>query len=388
MWRKFTFTIRQWLKLILQRMVLPIVYWFYRRQEVNQNIVVFADSHHDEIPYSMQLLYKAMLAQTNFTVIDFFYDFSKQGVFSLFKKILYFMKLYANARYVVICDYFLPVSSCKKREETTVIQLWHSGGLLKKFAYDSLEDLPRGTPQNIFANYDMVTVSAPICIPVLASAMRLPENRFILTGISRTDCYYDQEYIGFCKEQLYQLYPQANGKKVILWAPTFRGNAGNPQLCGLNEVQVLQEALPGNYLLLIKVHPHLDVKEQISNCTLPTEQLLPVTDLLITDYSSILFDYILLERPFILFAPDFDRYIQRRGLYIEYDSLPGKIAKNGDELFNAIIQAFSQIDGIKLKQCKHLHMGACDGNATDRIMTYITGKASQSMIVESVEAVR
>ena len=77
-----------------------------------------------------------------------------------------FMKGYAAAGYVYICSYFLPVSSCKKREETKVIQLWHSGGLLKKMGYDTGDDIPKYYKGNVTRNYDLVTVSSEVCIPV------------------------------------------------------------------------------------------------------------------------------------------------------------------------------------------------------------------------------
>lgn len=59
-------------------------------------------------------------------------DFGKMGYGSLLKWLKQFMKRYAAAEYVFICDNFLPVSACTKRPETKVVQLWHSGGLLKK----------------------------------------------------------------------------------------------------------------------------------------------------------------------------------------------------------------------------------------------------------------
>ena len=65
-----------------------------------------------------------------------------------------FMQVYAQAEYVFINSYFLPVSSCRKRKETTVVQLWHSGGLMKKMGYDTTEDIPKYYKGNPTANYD------------------------------------------------------------------------------------------------------------------------------------------------------------------------------------------------------------------------------------------
>ena len=68
-----------------------------------------------------------------------------------------FMKLYAVSQTVVICDNFLPVASCRKRKGTKVIQLWHAGGALKKFGYDTADDIPAYYKGNVMANLPLVT---------------------------------------------------------------------------------------------------------------------------------------------------------------------------------------------------------------------------------------
>ena len=82
-------------------------------------------------------------------------------------------------------------------------------------------------------------------------------------------------------------------KKIAVWAPTFRGNAAQPYLIGLSDIQRAAAALGDDWQLLIKAHPHIDAHGQVSNCTIPTEELFAVADVLITDYSSVMFDYLL-----------------------------------------------------------------------------------------------
>ncbi|MCD7909370.1 MAG: CDP-glycerol glycerophosphotransferase family protein [Clostridium sp.] len=365
------FIIKQYLKMFMQGVFLPTVYFMYCRQPINERLVIFADAHHDSLPFSMVQMHRAVKRE-KFEVFDYIKDYSKMSFVTQLFSMVSFMKLYSRARYVFICDYFLPVASCRKKDGTTVIQLWHSGGLLKTFGYDTLDDIPCCYKLNPYRNYDLVTVSAKCCESVLSRAMRLPPGVVRATGISRSDCYFDHNYIQKCRENFYRQYPLAVNKKVILWAPTFRGNAAAPFLKGISDILQLQTALGENYLILIKAHPHIDKQQVVSNCTIPSEKLLPVIDLLITDYSSILFDYIIFEKPFVLFAPDYEEYKQKRGFYIEYRSLPGPIVMDGSGLAEVIKRELVNPDRTLLAQCREYHMGSCDGYATQRILDQIT----------------
>ena len=111
--------------------------------------------------------------------------------------------------------------------------------------------------------------------------------------------------------------------------------------------------------------------------------ILLITELLITDYSSVFFEFLIMEKPIIFFAPDFEEYVGKRGFYIDYKSLPGEIITNGSgdddgvqELCNAIINAGSfDDDKMKFKrdEFRNMYMSSCDGKATDRILDYIIG---------------
>ena len=217
---RFKFVIKQMAKMILQNVILPVVYRIYARKPVKGNKVILADAHHDEIPYSMENI-KKYVDEKGYDVEEFFIDFGKCQAFALFKQMVRFMKMYAEAKYVFICDNFLPIASCKKREETIVVQLWHGGGLLKKIGYDTPDDIPEMYKGNVYKNYSLVTASADCVVPVLERAMRQKKGIVQATGLSRTDSFYDAGYLEKCKKKFYELYPEAGDKKIILWAPTF-----------------------------------------------------------------------------------------------------------------------------------------------------------------------
>ena len=362
---------RKYIKMFMQGVVLPLFYCLHRWKPIDPRLVIFADSHHDSLPFSMERMRDEMRAR-GFTIMECVSDYQARGAISAFRSMTAFMRYYARARYVFICDYFLPAAACRKKKGTEVIQLWHSGGLMKKFGYDAAEDIPPGYRPDPFRNYDLVTVSADCCVPVFEKAMGKPPGVVRATGISRSDFYFDEKWLAGCRERFRREHPQAAGKKVILWAPTFRGNAASPKLCGAEAVVRLQESLGSGCAVLIRVHPHLEKEQGLSNSPMPTEQLLACADLLITDYSSVLYDYLIFEKPFVLFAPDYEAYQRNRGFYIDYGSLPGEVVTDGGRLADAVLSALREPRRAELSAARRFHMGACDGHATERIAGMLT----------------
>lgn len=369
---KMVFYIKQVLKMAMQQIYLPLLYKRYAGKPVEKGLVIFADAHHENLPFSMRKMYETLQGDPEYKNETWVTDFGKMGYGSLLKWLRQFMKRYAVAEYAFICDNFLPVSACEKRPETKVVQLWHSGGLLKKSGYDTTEDIPKMYKgDSVYKNYDLLTVSAPCCVPVFTKTMRLASGVVQATGISRSDYYYDEVWNQANREEFYRKYPEAKGKKVILWAPTFRGNAAMPTLCGMEEIQRVMKETEDRYYWVIKLHPHLEEKGMKSNCELPSEKIFAVADLLITDYSSILFDYMAYKKPFLFFAPDFDSFDHARGFYVPYDSFPCKVVTDGAELPAAIEYELSERDPAEIEKCFAYHMSMCDGKATERILKTI-----------------
>ena len=98
-----------------------------------------------------------------------------------------------------------------------------------------------------------------------------------------------------------------------------------------------------------------------------TERLLPETDILITDYSSILFDYSIFRKPFVLFCPDLSKYSAERGLYVDIKTFPATVAESASELAAAIREE-KWGDKEELEEFFQKYMGACDGHVTERII--------------------
>ena len=414
-------------------------------------------------------------------IVQMYLDFSRATKKQIFDFSTQFMTIYAKASVVVICDNFLPVASCRKKKETLVVQLWHACGCFKKFGYDAKDDIPEGYKGDVFRNMDLVTVSAEAAVGPFCSAMhKLPApsnadlqgsiaygirtrshtydhldqtDSSILTeqfrqrgevstgyvsalGVSRTDLYFPQKWRDMCVGNFRMKYPGSEHKKIVLWAPTFRGNAGVPELMDL-DVERLQQELGDDYLVLTRVHPHMKEaqKAQSRNCPIPTELLYPVVDVLIADYSSLIYEYLLVSRlrrdaavrsnetldtkagetmagpgdiwtnpaegagqkegssgrlsgALVLYVPDLDQYESERGFYMDIREIPGTVVKEENKLAEAVRSAAAKTTGTGDRQVDHFlekYMSACDGHATERIageilrhMTHVPDAAQSS----------
>lgn len=216
------FTLKQYVKMVIQNKYLPYIYQKACKKPVKKGKILFADAHHTELTGNMKPVYQK-LKNGGYDIQLYCEDIQTMPVWRMIAFMKEFMQVYAQAEYVFINSYFLPVSSCRKRKETTVVQLWHSGGLMKKMGYDTTEDIPKYYKGNPTANYDLVTVSAPCCEAVWEKALHLSQGTAKALGLARTDIYFDKEWNADNKCRFYQRYPEARNKKICVYAPSFEG---------------------------------------------------------------------------------------------------------------------------------------------------------------------
>lgn len=368
--------IKQYIKMFCQNMVLPLWYKLARNKKVIPGLVVFADAHHTSRPRNMDVLYDRLSENRSYKIIESYLDYGNASFLEVTRHMLGFMKLYARAEYVILCDNFLPAASCRKRKETKVIQLWHGCGAFKKFGYATEDDIPKSYHGNVFSNTDLIPVTAEKCRKPLADAMLLPVSSALPLGSSRTDLYFDVEWRAQCRLDFYRKYPQARDKKILLWAPTFRGKVGDPILLNL-DLKKLSAALGDEWFVLCKVHPHMEKKYAKVNCPIPTEDLFPVVDVLVADYSSLIVDYLFFDKPLLLYVPDLAQFGGIRGFFFPYDELPGVRVQKEEELSAAVLDIWKKrhlctrnSDPDRARYWEW-YMSACDGHSTDRIIEWM-----------------
>ena len=156
-----------------------------------------------------------------------------------------------------------------------------------------------------------------------------------------------------------------------MWAPTFRGNASQPEIIDCSFIGHLRKQLGNEWFLVVNLHPHMQKHLKGEHCPIPTERILPVTDVLISDYSSVIYDYLLLMRPIVLYVPDLDYFEKNDQFYIDYNEMPGIIVKEESKLCDAIVHAEDRFDRDKMQRFKAKYMNACDGHALEKLVDYL-----------------
>lgn len=289
----------------------------------------------------------------------------------------------ATARLFVIDDYYFPMYAIRPRPGTTRVQLWHACGAFKRFGYSVLDrgfgaeasDVARFP---IHTNYDLCLVSAARFAPFYGEAFRQPLDRITARlGIPRTDLFFDAPRKAAAAEAVRARYAIPDGGTVILYAPTFRGTRGTSATSprGLDMAR-LAEALGEDHVLLHRRHPYVGSEPPtqvpagfvIDVSDWPElNELMLVSDVLLTDYSSAIFEFALLERPIVFFAPDEIAYEGERGFYWDFPrEAPGPIARTTDELIEILRPGVWDIDRIRAFRAASFDVA--DGRATARLI--------------------
>lgn len=382
--------IKKIVKWIAFKIVYPCAYKIGCIRKQNPKKVIFAEVRHSFLTDSYKLIYEQMQDMPEFDV-SVVYLVTNQGGLSYLWRYLK-LSLAMGAAGTILCDDTCNLfGAFKLRKGTKLIQTWHSCGAFKKWG-ECISDLSFGediTELRKFpahTNYTLCTVSSEECIWAFRKAFGFDDSNTCIqaTGISRTDVFFKDESRVLAFENLKNACPQAvdRSKKILLYAPTYRGDADKAYTPDMLDVKAMKDVLCDEYVLLIKHHGFVKERNPIpSECvdfafdvskTMKIEDLLFVSDVCITDYSSLIFEYSLFEKPMVFFAFDLDEFYDYRGFFYDYESfVPGPIVKTTNEVIGKIIDIESA-DKNAISAFKNKFMGACDGESTKRIVEYIT----------------
>ncbi|WP_024614077.1 CDP-glycerol glycerophosphotransferase family protein [Clostridium sp. Ade.TY] len=364
---------RKFGNLILKRM-----YKIFKFKKIIRNRVVFLSDSRTDFSGNFEFIYKELKERGEYDIKSILKP-SITARRSL-KEMITLVYYIATSKYILLDDYYPQIYKYDIRDEIEVIQLWHATGAFKTFGFSRVgkEGGPKFNSRN-HRNYTKVIVSSNNISKYYAEAFGISENKIVSTGVPRTDIFFDENYKKDIMDKLYSKYSMIKNKKVILFAPTFRGNGQSSATYDFRRLNIkkLYDELKDNYILILKFHPFIKNNFKISNeykdfvLDLSKEReindLLFITDILITDYSSVCFEYSLLERPMIFFAYDLENYIESRDFYYPYEKfIPGPIARNTDEILDIIIKNNFKMD--KLSIFRNKFFDHFDGKSTKRVV--------------------
>jgi CDP-ribitol ribitolphosphotransferase len=261
------------------------------------------------------------------------------------------------------------------------IQLWHASGAFKTVGYSRVGRALAPSPYDtVHKDYTHAIVSSDHDVPFYAEAFGIPESRVVPTGIPRMDRFFDEGARAAGRTAALAAFGIAEGRTVWLFAPTFRGDShaatydyGRIDFAGLHALAVEKDAV-----VIFKMHPF--VREPVpipeamtdrlidgTRTSVDVNDLLFAVDLLITDYSSILFEYSVLQRPMLFFAYDLDEYVAERDFYVPFEEfVPGRIVRSFAELLDAIDREDYEVE--KVGAFVRAHFAHLDAGAADRVI--------------------
>ena len=360
-----------------------------------------------------------------------------------------------RSRVIVTDDYVRYLRYFPLRKDQKVIQLWHACGAFKKFGRYGT-NLKESVDLASHAQYDLVCVSGRAVRDIYADSFGIDREKVRALGAPRTDIFFDREKQEQVREAVYARYPQLRGRRVVLYAPTFRDSAaaapaqqnvdnaaaapaqrpadaapvdvsardeavapaqhdGDEAALALAQQNVdsaaaapaqqnggeaatgaavsaaagravfrpeldfdrLSEHLPDDMVFLVRPHPIMTAQvlaktydNVLEVRDLPTNDLMFVSDLMVTDYSSVIFEYSLLKKPMLFYCYDLDSY--DRGFYLKYpDDLPGDVLRTQAELEERLSSDDLSRLGDGYEEFAERYMSACDGKSSRRIADII-----------------
>ena len=290
----------------------------------------------------------------------------------------------ATSRVFVVDDYFFPIYVISPRRGTTIVQTWHACGAFKKVGYSVLDksfgaDEALASRVRIHSNYDVCLVASQASAPHYAEAFRQPLERFVSRlGIPRTDVFFGEERLARIREAVRRRYALPSDRRIVLYAPTFRGDSvTDAHATDDLDLDVLRSSLGEDHVLLVRLHPFVRSKTTIGPSLAgfaidvsdhpDINELMLVSDVLITDYSSAIYEFALLDRPMLFFAPDYEAYELERGFYFDYRTgVPGPIFETTEALA-AYLRA-GQFDLDRAARFREASFDVADGRSTERFI--------------------
>ncbi|WP_017571655.1 CDP-glycerol glycerophosphotransferase family protein, partial [Nocardiopsis halotolerans] len=240
-----------------------------------------------------------------------------------------------------------------RRPDQVVVQTWH-GSMLKRIGFD-IENI-RGKSRDYFdklawetRQWDYLVSPSPWATPILRSAFRF-EGEILETGYPRNDVFFapDREAVARRTRERLGL---PEGRKVVLYAPTWRDDKyyarGRHKLDLHLDLRRMYDKLGDDHVLLVRRHPRvvdsvpIVGRDFVYDVSLYPEimELFLITDVLVTDYSSMMFDFANTGRPMLFFTYDLEGYRDNlRGFYFDFEeTAPGPLLTESDEVISALL---------------------------------------------------
>ncbi len=291
--------------------------------------------------------------------------------------------LAARSDYIFVDDYVPVFGFFHLNKKTKLIQVWHAGEGFKSVGYSRFgkdgSPFPMGSCHK---EYTYAITGAENLRKVYEEVFGIEKEAVLPLGMARLDGFLDENTIQTFRNRFYEKYPDLKGKRIILFAPTYRGTGQQDAYYDYSklDLKALYDYCDDDTVILFKMHPFIKEKVPIPQeyqdrlfdfSSYPNiNELYYITDLLITDYSSDYYEFALMQKPILFYTYDREFYELTRGVHRSIkENAPGKVCDSFAELMTALKD--QDYEYQKTEQFVQVQFGDYDGHAADRIIDQI-----------------
>ncbi|AEV95226.1 CDP-glycerol--poly(glycerophosphate) glycerophosphotransferase [Pediococcus claussenii] len=286
-----------------------------------------------------------------------------------------------SGKVVIFDNYFPFLESVGKKKSQKFIQIWHANGAVKSFGWEDPNTFRRSSLdkrrfQRVYDSFDYILVGSNAMASVFKNSWHIPNQKIVKIGYPRSDRFYNSDWQESVIKKIQRIQPTLLEKPLIFYAPTYRKDLNFVLPTDWDSFVV-----PPDMNLAIRLHPHLkSMEKDIINKTLgtinvdsriSTDELLFISKVLITDYSSVLFDFAInaSNKAAYLFTYDLDSYKENVGVQsIFFNQYSNILTKKSADLAQLILKNDST---NFLKSVNDKWNTFNDGHATERLLNLI-----------------
>ena len=325
----------------ISNILLKIIYFFIKLIPTSNKIVMIS-SVNDNRSIDFYLLEEKLKAKYKIVSLSKIYDINTN--YSFLYKTKYFLHsikimYHLSTSKVCLVDSYCPVVSILNHKNSlTVIQIGNYSGIFKKKGYSTINKKEgitktKANTMKLHNNYDIILSSSKNCNDVLIKQYNTSQNNIKIGTLPRFDLLNDFKFEENIKEKIFEKYPILKNKENIIYAPMLRIDK-NKFLIHLNEL--IDKIDLTKYNLIVKLHPLMNISISNDNVIIDNDfstfEMLFVSNKMITDYSSIIFEAGARGIPLYFYSYDLGYFKYTCGLEIDYKELPGYIEKDANEL--------------------------------------------------------
>lgn len=349
------------------------IYFFMKFKKTNNNKVVFISRLDSRKSLDFRLIEEELLKENKKVECVFLCKRITSFSSGFFSNISYTLKCLsnlANAKVCVTDSFTIAVSTVKHKKSLKIIQIWHSMGAIKKFAYQTLgnkygRDEKTAKILNMHHNYDYIISGSKEMTKYFAKAYGYDEKYFLNYGLPRMDYLLKNEYK--LKNKILKDYKVLKKKQNILYAPTFRNETED------KTIELIENIDFNKFNLIVKGHANqaLKINNKVLTCDKYSAlKLITIADYIITDYSGIAIEAAILNKKTLYYVYDYDQYKKNNGINIDlYKEMEGCVFEDAKSLCKFLNKGKYNME--TLYKYKNKYIDVQDGTSTKKIVDLV-----------------